>query len=98
MILPNIGFSAIIYFLFIQIAESAGPIKNFPELINWRDGILDEANYIETSFSDVINDQESIIYWTGRDKYKKIDMKLKQSILVSRDLLYGNYVMLWTLI
>ena len=80
MMLPNIGLSVVIYFLFIQIAESAGPIKNFPKLLNWRDGVVDEANYIETEFSDVIDDQESLIYWAGRDKYKKIDMKLKQSM------------------
>jgi len=71
MILPNVGFVAVIYFLFIQIADCAGPIKNYPKLISWRDGIVDEANYIETSFSGVIDDHESIIYWVGRDKYKK---------------------------
>jgi hypothetical protein len=77
MISLNIGFLPVLYFLFIRITDCAGPIKNFPKLINWRDGVVDEANYIETEFSDVIDDQESIIYWAGRNKYFKNRYEIK---------------------
>jgi len=68
MIFASICLISVTYLSYILIADGAAGIKHFPEIINWRFADPNEAPYIETSFSNVINDNAPIKYQTGRRK------------------------------
>jgi len=55
----------LVYFLFAVVRASKTKV---PEIINWRFTDQNKASYIETSFSDVINYNDPIKYYTGKRK------------------------------
>ena len=55
----------LVYFLFTVVIAYKAKV---PEIINWKFTDPNEASYIETLFSDVINDNAPIKYHTGRRK------------------------------
>ena len=55
----------LVYFLFTVIIAYKTKV---PEIINWRFTDPNEASYIETSFSNVINYNDPIKYHTGKRK------------------------------
>ena len=66
MIFVSVCSITVICFSYILIANGAAGIQYFPEIINWRIPNQNEASYIETLFSDVINDNAPIKYYAGR--------------------------------
>jgi hypothetical protein len=55
----------LVFILFTDVTASKSKV---PEIINWRIPNQNEACYIETLFSDVINDNAPIKYYAGKRK------------------------------
>jgi hypothetical protein len=68
MIFLSVCLIALNYLSYILIADGAAGIQHFPEIINWRIPNQNEASYIETLFSNVINDNAPIKYYAGKRK------------------------------
>jgi hypothetical protein len=66
MIFLSVYLIAVIYLSYILIADGAAGVKHFPEIINWRIPNQNEACYIETLFSNVINYNSAIKYHVGK--------------------------------
>ena len=84
----------VFYILFTEISARK---KSYPEVINWREPLADVVSSIQTSFSEVINDNAPIRYSTGSElRQTVIQSKLSNLMVINQS--YGNYVIPWTLI
>ena len=84
----------VFYILFTEISARK---KSYPEVINWKEPLADVVSSIQTSFSEVINDNAPIRYSTGSElRQTVIQSKLSNLMVINQS--YGNYVIPWTLI
>jgi len=87
MLIKLIGIT-VFYILFTEILASK---KSHPEVINWREPLVDLVSSIQTPFSEVINDNAPIRYSTG-SKIGRLDGHTIETIKLD-----GNKPMVWQL-
>ena len=87
MLIKLIGIT-VFYILFTEILASK---KSHPEVINWREPLVGLVSSIQTSFSEVINDNAPIRYSTGSKIGRLFDHTIKTFKLD------GNKPIVWQL-
>ena len=80
--------TTVFYILFTEISARK---KSYPEVINWKEPLADVVSSIQTSFSEVINDNTPIRYSTGSELRRLKDHTIKTFKLD------GNKPIVWKL-
>jgi len=87
-LITNLIGITVFYILFTQISAKK---KSHPEVINWREPLVDLVSSIQTPFSEVINDNAPIRYSTG-SKIGRLDGHTIKTIKLD-----GNKPIVWQL-